>query len=250
VGLADGPVGGATLAWALREATATRADLVVVRADVARQVLGPVARGSLRTLELVDASLARAVGAARRVVGEDRVHVVVDRDPAASVLIGAAGPGDLLVVGAPTRSGWWARASTTYRVITRACCPVVVVHPYGRRGPYPDRVVVGVDGSPGSRAALEFAFAYAAQHSLSLVAATGGDGEAVEPWRSKYPEVPVGWCLVGADPLTDLRAAAEGAALLVVGTAGTGPAQLGSVARGLVEHAGCPVAVLRADMYF
>jgi nucleotide-binding universal stress UspA family protein len=120
---------GRTLAWAMREALASRADLVVVRAGVSAPTLTGLVRGtgSLPDLELADAGLARAVAAARLLLGEDRVRVVIDRDPPADVLVRTAGPGDLLVVGAPARSGWWSRASTTYAVISRARCPVVVV---------------------------------------------------------------------------------------------------------------------------
>jgi nucleotide-binding universal stress UspA family protein len=279
VGLADGPAAAGTLAWAMREAMSTRAQLVVVRAGVRLDVLGAVARDSVKTLEVVEPALARAVGAARRAMGDERVGIVVDRDPAGPVLVGVARGGDLLVVGAPSRAGWWARASTTYHVITRAFCPVVVVHDPQPASPnagigsfFRSHVVVGVDGSPASRAALEFGFSYAVQHDHPLVAATvvrridddiwfddttlethlasEPDASAalsaeLEPWHLKYPEVPVKRAILGRDPGEGLRRASFGAALLAVGTAGTSVTRLGSVSRWLVEHAGCPVAVTR-----
>src|SRR5262252_1853676 len=128
--LAGQATAGRTLAWAMREALASRSDLVVVRAAVSGPTLDGLVRsgrGSLPDLELADAGLARAVAAARLLLGEERVRVVVDRDPPADVLVRTAGPGDLLVVGAPARAGWWIRASTTHAVISRARCPVVVV---------------------------------------------------------------------------------------------------------------------------
>lgn len=283
VGLADVPGAGATLAWAMREATLRHAPLIVVRAGVARSdVLGAVASGSVRTLELVDPALARAVGAARRSMGEDRVGIVVDRDSPGAVLVGVARTGDVLVVGAPTRGGWWARGSTTYHVITRAFCPVIVVHepqspaPRRRQGIgsfFHNHVVVGVDGSPAARSALEYGFHYAVDHGLPLVAVTAirradtdvwfddtmlethlaSEPEAaaalsaeLEAWHLKFPEVPVKRALVGGDPVEGLRRVARGAALLAVGTAGSRHVQLGSVSRGVVEHADCPVAVIRS----
>jgi nucleotide-binding universal stress UspA family protein len=280
VGLADGLAAAGTLAWAMREATSTRSQLVVVRAGVSRlEVLGAVARDSVKTLEVVEPALARAVGAARQAMGDERVGVVVDRDPAGPVLVGVAGGGDLLVVGAPSRTGWWARASTTYHVITRACCPVVVVHDPPPAFPdvgigsfFGSHVVVGIDGSSASRAGLEFGFSYAVQHGRPLVAVTvvrrvdddvwfddtlfethlASEPDAaaalsaeLEPWHLKYPEVVVKRAVVGGDPADGLRRVSRGAALLVVGTAGSSITRLGSVSRALVEHAGCPVAVMR-----
>jgi nucleotide-binding universal stress UspA family protein len=52
--------------------------------------------------------------------------------------------------------------------------------------------------------------------------------------------------LVSGSPADGLRRISAGAALLAVGTAGTGPAAMGSVSRALVERADCPVAIVRA----
>ncbi len=129
VGISDGENAGRTLAWALREAAVTGRDVTVVRADAPRRFAEwGVGTGSVKALELIDPALARAVVAARLTMGEHRVAVVVDPRPAGEVLLSVATPEDLVVIGPPTRSGWWARASTTYRVATRAGCAVVVVH--------------------------------------------------------------------------------------------------------------------------
>jgi nucleotide-binding universal stress UspA family protein len=279
VGVSDSPANARTLAWAVREAAATGATLVVTRADVNKpEVWGAVARGSLRALEIVDRTLARAVAAARVRLGDQRVVIVVDRDPPGELLVHRARPGGLIVLGPPGHAGWWARGSTTYYSATHAPCPVVVVHEStepagdGVSPHFRDHVVVGVDGSPAAREALGFAFAFAAEHDRPLAAvyvlrhlendvwfddtmlethlATDPDearalAEEIEPWHYKYPAVKVKRALVAGRPAEWLRLASAGAALLVAGTAGGGPAALGSVSRGLIEQAYCPVAIVR-----
>jgi nucleotide-binding universal stress UspA family protein len=276
VGGSDAPANAYTLGWAVAEAASTGAELVVVRADEhRREVWGAVARNSLPALEVVDRHLAGAVAGARFRLGENRVRIVVDRHPPGELLIRRAGPGDLLVLGPPRHAGWWARGSTTYAAVTRGPCPVVVVHapPAAGRGHlFSGHVVVGVDGSPAARAALGFGFAYADEHGLPLVAVTAGrqaENEVwfddqlpgshlfdepeeartlaaeVEPWHQRFPSVEVRRALVAGPPAEALRRAGHDAHLLVVGTAGTGPADLGSVSRALIDDAPVPVAVIR-----
>jgi len=139
------------------------------------------------------------------------------------------------------------------------------------------RIVVGVDGSPSSKAALAWA--------VEQAGLTGASVEAVIAWHypvavggipfapagaadfTDYgefamqvlsdavaatvdPDGPVKVCLVvragnAAQVLID---AAKGAELLVVGSRGHGgftEALLGSVSQACVHHAGCPVVIIR-----
>lgn len=146
----------------------------------------------------------------------------------------------------------------------------------GASGDY--RIVVGVDGSPGSLAALEWAVREAGHRGASV--------HALMAWE--YPQTYAGnvWSL-GMDPTLDVQAelasasaaeaarvagevgeaqdlvvtsgavqghpayallqASEHADLLVVGSRGHGGfvgALLGSVSQHVVCHAGCPVVVV------
>lgn len=211
VGLAGHAGSVHTLAWAIAEAETTGARLVVLHALGPGQGAGPP--GSLRLLQTVDRAAAGAVAAARHRLGEQAVRVEVCPGPAADALVGAAGPGDLIVLGGPPRSGWWVRSGTTTRVMAQARCPVTVVpEPSGGFSPHSDGpVLVGV---AGPRAALSYGLAYADDHGLPLV---------VGP-----PE----------------PAPAETPSLIVIGAGGTALHPLGVTCRSLVAGAGCPVAVV------
>ncbi len=183
---------------------------------------------------------------------------------AAMVVLGTRGLGGFtgLLVG-----------STAVEVAARAECPVVVVRGAERQGP----VVVGVDGTPASEAAIEFAFAEAAARDTDLVtvhtwtdllvetAFAGGAaaldfsplaeqaaevlGERLAGWCEKYPDVPVTRHVSRERATRALLRHAEGAALVVVGTRGRGGFRgllLGSTSQALLHHAPCPVAIVGA----
>lgn len=165
--------------------------------------------------------------------------------------------------------------STAQAVVGRAACPVVLVR--GRTEEAEGPVVVGVDGTESSAAAVGFAFAEAAAARAPLVAlhawsesvfelALAGDrapidlaryretaaealAERLAAWQEKYPEVLVEPELVHDRPGPALRGHTGTARLVVVGRRGRGgfPGLLiGSTSHHLVHHAACPVAVVRA----
>lgn len=141
-------------------------------------------------------------------------------------------------------------------------------------------VVVGVDGSPGSRAALEHALEDAARRNgrLRVVAAAQlpeywamaygmvappPQSEVLEQTRAAAQEmaddvatahpalaaqVPITVEAMAGIPAKVLIEAAEGADILVIGHRGRGAltsAMLGSVGLQCVLHATCPVTVVR-----
>jgi nucleotide-binding universal stress UspA family protein len=140
-------------------------------------------------------------------------------------------------------------------------------------------VVVGVDGSNGARAALEFAAHEAAMRAARLrvvcaweippiVYAEGfapgmdastlrgfADGaetlvrEAVTAAKELEPSLEAEGKVVEGQPAQELLEEARGADLIVVGNRGHGgfaSLLLGSVSHQVVQHAACPVAVVRA----
>lgn len=88
----------------------------------------------------------------------------VVEEPASALLAAAEKEAAALIaLGAHGRSGWSAHVlgSVTAKVVHHAGCPVAVIpHPPVEGSPS-GRIVVGVDGSPGSRRALEWAAAHA-----------------------------------------------------------------------------------------
>ncbi|MCX2949412.1 universal stress protein [Lentzea sp. NEAU-D7] len=116
-------------------------------------------------------------------------------------------------------------------------------------------VVVGVDLSPESDAAIGFGFEEAAASGTPLVAAMAHDDEQspaldtrMSGWLEKYPDVAVEQLVVGERPIPLLLELGQRAGLLVVGSRGRGGFAgmlLGSTSQALIYHAPCPVAVVR-----
>lgn len=203
------------------------------------------------------------------------VHLVLeDRDPR-TALLDLAGSAHHLVVGSRGRGGLASLllGSVSVAVATRAACPVVVVrHPpgSGRGG-----VLVDVDGTEESLAAVEVAYRTAAFRSWPLtamyvvwdVARVGHDGVPIGPdapglesdrllvaeslagMREKYPEVDDDVLLVHGLRDREVVRASQGRDLVVVGSRQGHPFDVllhGAVASTVVEHAACNVAVVPA----
>lgn len=203
---------------------------------------------------------ARSRESSIEVIGVPPSQALIDASAkAATVVIGARGHSLLsgVVLG-----------SVSQHVTRHSSCPVVVV-----RAPYhPDanRVVVGVDGSTGSRKALEFAFDHASRSGSPITAvhawrnAARGDtgeglveeiraaervlAEALAGFADQYPDVKVTTEAVPVVPQRVLADASQSASLVVVGSRGLGAFAgllLGSVSQSVLHHAQCPVAVVR-----
>jgi nucleotide-binding universal stress UspA family protein len=223
--------------------------------------------------ELVRAEAARMLGrypnleAVPVLAVEDPGNLLVDQShDAALMVVGSRGLGSVhsLLIG-----------SVSARVAAHAKAPVIVVRPPAPGTPR-SGVVVGVDGSTGSAAAVEFAFDEAAARGTGLTAVyawvvppTSNLGpitehhydpvqareeadrvlaEATAGWAEKYPEVElVRHAVHSLNPLRTLIEESGDAELVVVGNRGHGgftSMLLGSVSDGLVRHARVPVAVV------
>ncbi|WP_409329854.1 universal stress protein [Trujillonella humicola] len=292
VGVDGSPGSTAALAHAMREAAGRGADLEVV---AAYPVPLPLA-GGVRALVPDPEALARDTAArarasveeVRRAVGplgddEETVDLVVSEGPAGPVLVERSRDAELLVVGSRGRGAVRSAllGSVALHCATGATCPVVLVPPHPAPLAPEPRVVAGVDGSAGARAALAVALREArrAGASLEVLAAyepaelsTETYGYVPATMRELRAEVERGtWRLVeevvqelAEDDGTDVgppvevvvvegtaaealvRSAAR-AAHLVVGTRGHGGIRgllLGSVALRCLVAAPCPVMVV------
>ncbi len=198
------------------------------------------------------------------------VRTVVTAGTPAAVLVAESRTAALVVVGS-RGLGRFERllaGSVSAQVATHAHAPVVVLRPpAGDEQPSSGSgVVVGVDGSAGSAAAIAFAFEEAAARGTELVAvyawmlpdtrdAADAQREAdrvlaegMAGWQEKFPEVTVRRRAVSSlNPLATLIDEGARAQLVVVGPRGRGGFAgllLGSVSDGLVRHAHRPVAVV------
>jgi nucleotide-binding universal stress UspA family protein len=280
VGIDGSEVAYAALDWALDEAGRRDAEVVGVLASGG--AIGPTPLVPMMNDwpdEAARALLAAAESHAATRASATTFRTVTSLSGAAAALLHASEQADLVVVGGRRhrRLGELLLGATAPQVAAHASCPVVVV-PAGTQ-PEDDRpVVVGVDGSTSGRAALEFAFAHAAETGRPLVALhawwlgvpdTAGRStlssdviipteqdhraladDALRPFTTEYPRVPVEQVVVRADPVDALLEAGEKAGLVVVGSRGHGGFAgllLGSVSQGVLHaRLTCPVAVVHS----
>lgn len=285
VGVDGSEPAAAALDWAIRQAAAERRPLTVVHAcgvPGAMQDFEDIVAHE-RGLRSVGRSIAReAVEDVRLADGTVAVESLVTMGHPETVLVEASESADLLVVGARGR-GTVASAllgSVSAVVARESVCPVVIVREFEEvddEEDGPRRVVCGVDGSPVSTAAVEFAFRMASvrRAPLTLLHATWDRreqasslidlrtyaekvnlseqeerlvSETVAGLCEKYPDVAVTECYRRGEPVRQLVEASRDASLLVVGTRSRrllATTLLGSVSRGVSERAYCPVAVVR-----
>ncbi|MEU4295273.1 universal stress protein [Kribbella sp. NPDC026596] len=196
----------------------------------------------------------------------------------AKVLLELSEHAQALVVG---RRGMGGFAELVLGSTSQACTalsttvPLIVVpDSWDPAAPPHRRIVVGVDGSLESRDALRFAFELAdatdaelhGVHAVELRESYpdpnvwtdpsqppwAGPADALltqtlDEWTVKYPEVAVQHRAVADHPVRVLARESELADLVVVGGLGHTAfteLRLGSVARGLLHHSHCPVAVI------
>lgn len=186
------------------------------------------------------------------------------------ILTDASRQASLLVVGHRGAGGFaeLLAGSVGIQVANHSACPVIVVRGQPAAG---SPVVVGVDGSEGSRHAAEFALAAADAYQVPLVALYAWPLDAAWPpalaqagypppstpdlvtetlagLTDRFPQVPVHPEVRQHTPAHEaLVAASKDARLVVVGSRGRGGFRgllLGSVSQALIHHAQCPVAVV------
>ncbi|POM27796.1 Universal stress protein [Actinomadura rubteroloni] len=190
--------------------------------------------------------------------------------PPYAALMHEAQTAEVIVVGSH-QPGGVPLGSTSIRLAATAHCPVLVVRD---RAETFSEVVVGVDGSAASDAALAFAYEEATLRGWSVRAVYGswepsaapngdlalyGDSEelrrvcgarlerAVAPWQTKFPDVTTRTALDLRPPRETLLEEAGSAGLVVVGNRGVGglePLRLGATSSAVLQHAPGTVAVV------
>ncbi|WP_285489298.1 universal stress protein [Amycolatopsis taiwanensis] len=270
--------------WAAREAARRHVPLRLFHACVlpptgSRPVTLP--GGAVEALvECGHQVLREAERAAREVEPGVEVSREVRVGGAAALLIEESANARMAVLGSHGLGGFEGMlvGSVSVGVSAHGHCPVVVARGRTLDEPPPDRgpVVVGVDGSRISEAAVGFAFDAASLRGVPLIAVhtwtdmSAGETWSVLPfdidydevaederrllaerlagWREKYPDVELRQLVLRDRPVRGLLATAEDAQLLVVGSRGRGALKgvgLGSVSQALLHHSVCPVAVVR-----
>lgn len=278
VGVDGSPSADRALDWAIGEAkrrgievhvvTAWRPPLAVAGPSSIIAVPQLIRLASHQADDIATVALKRVVGAG--VTGSSEV---VEGHPATALLDAAAGA-DQLVVGDRGVSAVkrFVLGSVSSAVVHHAQLPVTVVR--GEPGDGRRRVVVGVDGSEGSRRAVARAAveAGALDAELCVVAAWHvTDPDLLRDFRGlRMPPLDelhdyarsraeravthalgdgaeVTLEVVHSDAVEALITASRDAALLVVGSRGHGAVGrmlLGSVASGCLHHSECPVQVV------
>lgn len=263
------------LRWAAEEARSVGAPLVVVAVEDVQPVpmVVPVRHGVVQPVPTwVPAALDRARssldGSGLDVTYEHRVGRV------ASGLVEAARTASVVVLGSRGhgRVGEAIMGSVSNDVARHAACPVVVVRE--PHDPTSRRIVVGIDGSPGSQAALAYACRRAERTGETVTAVHGWHvhapstdvwsaiprtlkdeegrrlllAESVAGVREDHPDVRLELEAIAVEPASCLVGASSGASLVVVGSRGlglVGGLLLGSVSQDVLHRAQCPVAVVR-----
>jgi nucleotide-binding universal stress UspA family protein len=281
----DGSVSAhGALSWAAAAAASRRCPLRIIHTFML-PLLGNApdmtAVGDL-TLQLRSAAewiLVEAETYARDIAPDIRITRELFIAGAAPTLLSQAQDAALVVVGSRGIGGFRGLlvGSVSAAVAAHAPCPVVVVHPHRDGTAFPafpaGRVVVGVDGSEVSAAAIRFAYHEAVRRHVGVTAV-----HAVPPNRRRpLLRVPadiaeqveqqlfaaamegkgvllsgmdVEMKLVDAHPAQALIDESETAELVVVGSHGRGGFAgmfLGSISQAVMQHAACPVAVVRPD---
>ncbi|MBN6040201.1 universal stress protein [Amycolatopsis sp. 195334CR] len=270
--------------WAAAEAVRLNAPLLIVSAYGLDDV--SFAMPVYPPMEWVDAqkeAAERVVAAAAEVANEAApglpAETSVSELGSVAALREMSAQVRLLVLGEPRGAvSGLVVGSTSIPVLAAAECPVVVVRGRDAGQQLEGPVVVGVDGSSNSEAAIAEAFSAASVRAVPLVAVhTWHDGdtevlfsrsrvafdwepvndaeqrvlaERLAGWRERYPDVTVEQVVLRDKPRHRLLDWSAKACLVVVGSRGRGGFAglvLGSTSQALAHHADCPVLVVRPE---
>jgi nucleotide-binding universal stress UspA family protein len=264
----DGSTGSdEALRWAAREAWARGTALTLCLAWAPDPLALP---GDAAVYQLArrrgEEILARGMRLAGAVPDLVDVRAVLADGAPAGVLCERSSAAEMVVVGSHGHGGLAGSrlGSVCWHVAEHGQGRLVVVRGHWRPvNQPPGSVVVGVDGSAVSQAAVAFAFEEAALRDVALLAVCaladspgrlGGARQMEEDFsqlmtvqEKEHPEVTVLRQVTVGSPRPALLTAAAEAQMLVVGSRGLGGVEgmrLGSVAQAVLHHSPCLVAVV------
>jgi nucleotide-binding universal stress UspA family protein len=274
VGIDGSEANKAALEWAAEEAYSLGLPLRLLHV-----VEGQLKRTRYLSESAIDAEVKSILERSQHEVEKHpaiQAHTEVEVGAPATELVKASRDASLLVLGRRGR-GTFARlllGSVSTAAATRSMVPSVVV-PAGwdRAAHAKEPIVVGVEDTTGSEAALRYAFETAARtgarihavHAWDVASIYGWDtksivgdfrrwsmdaseipAEAAAPWRERFPDVHVSYFPHHGHVVAGLLEEADEAQCLVVGGRRHRPvtgAMIGSSALGVLHHASCPVVV-------
>lgn len=269
VGMTDSAAARSAAEWAARRAS-DRGDRLVLM-SVVGGALGVVGEGAI----LEDALAVTRAQLEREAERLGSAEVRVARGKPVEELLAASRDADLLVIGSDFQGpgSGIARGPHGVRIAAAAPCPVVVVPQFdlaGRTG-----VVVGVDGSELSEAAIRFAAAEADRQGEPLIAVSAWTpitaplgvitypddyhdnaqrlteeamGLSLAGLAQDYPDLEVRRVVEAGHPAALINRVAAGARLAVVGSHGRGPVArflLGSTSHEVLLTLATATAVVR-----
>ncbi|MEU4512213.1 universal stress protein [Nonomuraea wenchangensis] len=280
VGYDDSTESRHALRWAAEEARLRRLPVLVCHALHWPYATKPLSAEMMAQIEQVAQGVVdEGVRRARELAPEVDARGLLARGTPAAVLLEVGREAELTVLGSRGQGGFddLRVGSAAVQVPAHCVTPVVVVRP-ALRPPAAGaaRILVGLDGSPACLTALDFALDEAALRLGTVTAlccwtecgssswpdplpfvdshalrrgAEDRFREVVARLAGRRPDVPVITEFVTERPQRALLAAAEDAALLVLGNRGNESRPsllLGPVTQSALTEAGCPVAVTPA----
>ncbi|OZC41531.1 hypothetical protein CH286_26430 [Rhodococcus sp. WWJCD1] len=264
--------------WAVRDARLHLSDVLLVSAISLPKALTGVGILPEPVVQQSRSEIRRILDEAAELAALESATVSVSSENSAvATLLELSATSRMVVIATRGLGGTEQRSlgSIGFAVTTHARCPVTVVRGWQGEGldhaTHP--VVVGVDGTKASAAALELAFEEAdvrsapltAVHSWSDADLTVGVpirglewpanrpaaadqlARILEPHTRRYPMVSVRTAVVKDRPVRALLDHAQGAQLLVIGSHGRGGfpgMMLGSTSRTVIARASCSVTVV------
>lgn len=277
------------VAYAARAAAVRAARLLVVSTYEGLPLLAtgggltPRKAASESIREESDAVVERGIAIARQVEPELEVDGASVEGHAAETMIEYSTGAKIVVLGSRGLGGLEGMllGSVSAAVVRYSSCPVIVTREETADLDAAGPVVVGIDGSPTSVNATDWAFSEAAHRKATLVAAhtwvrpvpplsADGLNASEDAWkqhedeqraalttllsgpRETFPQVEVTLEVGHGNAVDTLVERARDAQLLVVGSRGLGGFRgmlLGSTSRSLLHAAPCPVMVVRPEAH-